>query len=131
MMRTKTWLTVTAAVVAMSLASPAPSHASGDREAAEGSGRARPNKHYVTYPRYVQNYQVDPYAYRFSPRGYYPYYAAGYWASSRDVTARKRLHLRSWNGSPPKYYKSWGYPRRWQHQDWHDENHGFHHFWQW
>ena len=67
----------------------------------------------------------DPYAYRYEPRGYYPYYNSDYWRPAREV--RRRRGIKS-----PKYYPAWGYKKRtWQHRKWHQRNHGRHRRWHW
>jgi len=61
---------------------------------------------------------VDPYSYRYQPRGYYPYYNSGYWRPRHLV--RKRRYYRR-----PTYYKAWGDNRRYHnHRRWHRRNHG-------
>lgn len=98
-----------------------------------GWGRARAVHHWVYRPRYVHVIHEDPYSYRYSPRGYYPYYNSGYWASAGYIKARNRLHYNVWNREPPRfrYYKSWGYPKPWNHHAWHKAHHGRHHRWHW
>lgn len=67
----------------------------------------------------------DPYAYRYEPRGYYPYYKSRYWRPAHKV--RRRAGIKA-----PKYYPGWGYySRRWRHREWHARHHGGHPFWQW
>ncbi len=129
-MRLKHFLAAAIASLALVFISAAPSAAFGSRSDDHG-GKARHIDHHVYYPRYVHHYKVDPYAYRYSPRGYYPYYGSKYWAPAAYVKARKRAHLNSWNSKPPRYYKSWGYPRTWNHSKWHKEHHGRHHRWHW
>lgn len=75
--------------------------------------------HRVYRPRYRDVYiDEDPYAYRYEPRGYYPYYNSGYWVPTYVI--RKRRYLRR-----PPYYKAWGENRRgYKHRDWHDRHHG-------
>lgn len=85
-------------------------------------GGARVVTHRVYRPRYVHvyrhRYQGDPYAYRYEPRGYYPYYNSHYWKPPHLL--RKRRYLRQ-----PPYYKAWGYPKRgYRHREWHNRNHG-------
>jgi hypothetical protein len=89
--------------------------------------------HHVYYPRYVHHFKVDPYAWRYSPRGYYPYYGSHYWAPSKYVKWRNREHLNHWITQPPhfRYYQSWGYPRKWHHRKWHAKHHGYHRRWHW
>ncbi len=72
-----------------------------------------------------QHHGGDPYAYRFEPRGYYPYYGSHYWRPARKV--RKRAGIKA-----PKYYPAWGYKKRhWRHREWHRRHHGGHPRWQW
>jgi hypothetical protein len=62
----------------------------------------------------------DPHAYRYEPRGYYPYYNSGYWKSAREMRLRKRRHY-----NHPPYYAAWGYPDPYyHHRAWHAYNHG-------
>jgi hypothetical protein len=78
-------------------------------------------------------FKVDPYAYQYSPRGYYPYYGSAYWSPTAYVRQRDRLHYNVWNTQPPRYayYPSWGYPRAWNNRAWHEEHHGRHRPWHW
>ncbi|KUO55864.1 MAG: hypothetical protein APF80_13840 [Alphaproteobacteria bacterium BRH_c36] len=82
--------------------------------------------HRVYRPRYRDVYIYgDPYAYRYMPRGYYPYYNSGYWVPSHVI--RKRRYLR-----PPPYYKAWGENRRgYRHRQWHYRHHGGHRHGHW
>ena len=85
---------------------------------------------YKPAPKYV--FDPDPYAYQYEPRGYYPYYAAGYWRPTAYVKARERVHYNVWNTQPPvySYYRSWGYPLKyWPHKAWHDAYFGRHRPW--
>lgn len=67
----------------------------------------------------------DPYAYRYEPRGYYPYYKSDYWRPGPLV--RKRRGFKT-----PRYYPAWGYyHRRYRHRRWHERHHGGHPFWYW
>lgn len=78
--------------------------------------------------------EVDPYAYQYEPRGYYPYYRSDYWRPADYVRHRARQHYNVWNTQPPyfQYYKSWGYPvRHWHHKEWHAWAHGRHRPWHW
>ncbi len=69
----------------------------------------------------------DPFAYRYEPRGYYPYYASRYWVPRREMRYRYR-----YNYALPEYYPAWGYPsRNWDHTRWHSEHHGRHRPWHW
>ncbi len=114
----------------MVVAGPQESQAGGWRDRApEGWGRSREIRHYVYRPRYRHVYrfraETDPYAYRYEPRGYYPYYNSGYWRPAHVI--RKRRYLRR-----PPYYKAWGENRRrYRHREWHYRHHGRHHRGHW
>lgn len=45
----------------------------------------------------------DPYAWYYSPRGYYGYYGSAYWAPTAVVRAKHHARYR--------YAPAWGYPR--------------------
>jgi len=101
-------------------------------------GESRVIHHHVYYPHYrhVYHYYADPYAYRYEPRGYYPYYNSGYWIASRELRARyayRRAHAYPYYQDHKfKYYAAWGYPKkRWNHVKWHDKHHGRHHIGHW
>lgn len=85
-------------------------------------------KHHVYYPRYHHVHKFypapDPYGYRPEPRGYYPYYNAGYWRPSHGRPYRPRYEF-------PSYYKAWGSTKHWHHKQWHNANHGRHYPWHW
>ena len=94
-------------------------------ESPEGWGRERTVRHWVYHPRYHHVYHshgaTDPYAYRYEPRGYYPYYNSGQWRP-RGHVGLKRAHFKH-----PKYHKAWSANRRsYQHYRWHAEHHGRH-----
>jgi hypothetical protein len=131
-MKLKSVLAAAFALIGLAILSPEPASADGTRKPHVGV-KTHHIKHRVYYPRYVHHYKVDPYAWRYSPRGYYPYYGSHYWAPAKYVKWRNREHLRHWNTQPPRfrYYQSWGYPKRWHHHKWHARNHGFHHRWHW
>lgn len=124
-MRMKAVLAALIVAFAAVLASPQAADAGGlfrDR-APSGWGTERTVRHYVYAPRYRHTYRVhagtDRYAYRYEPRGYYPYYNSGYWRPRHLVQKRNR-HLKQ-----PPYYKGWGDNRRhYKHRQWHKENHG-------
>jgi hypothetical protein len=131
-MRFKTMIAMVAAVLALGLASPRSAEAFGWHRAAEpsGWGRMRTIRHWVYHPRHHHVYHThvatDPYAYRYEPRGYYPYYNSGYWRPAHEMR-KKRPHY-----ALPKYYKAWGYPRKnYRHVEWHLKHHGRHrrHHW--
>ncbi len=126
-------LLATLAVVLVALGFTGAAEAFGDRHKPAGWGHTRHITHHIYYPRYTHHYKVDPYAYQYSPRGYYPYYGSRYWANAKFLKHRNRAHLNHWNTQPPRfrYYKSWGYPRKWHNRKWHHKHHGFHHRWHW
>ncbi len=71
-------------------------------------------------------FDVDPYVYRYSPRGYYPYYNSAYWSPPKYVRARNVAHYYKWIQERPPYFKSWGHPREdWDNAAWHAEHHGY------
>ena len=87
-----------------------------------GWGRLRTVRHWVYYPRYEHTYLkhsvTDPYAYRYVPRGYYPYYNSAYW---------QRPHVKRFRGKLPHYYAAWGAPKRnYRHVEWHQRHYGGH-----
>jgi hypothetical protein len=89
-------------------------------------GNDRTVVHYGYYPRYRHVFvrerygYGDPYAYRYEPRGYYPYYNSGYWKPAHVLRARGRRHY-----VHPPYYAAWGYPdRHYHHRAWHAYHHG-------
>jgi hypothetical protein len=64
---------------------------------------------------------TDPYAYRYEPRGYYPYYNSGYWKPAHVMRKRKRPYY-----VHPPYFPAWGYPDRYyRHRAWHAYHHGY------
>jgi len=76
------------------------------------------------HQRYV--FDADPYAYRYSPRGYYPYYNSGYWSSAGYVRARNLEHYYNWIDIRPPYFEAWGHPRKdWNNREWHARHHGY------
>ncbi|MBS0243103.1 MAG: hypothetical protein JSS20_13065 [Proteobacteria bacterium] len=83
------------------------------------------------YKPYGHYWRIDPYAWRYSPRGYYPYYGSEYWTDARFIKWRNRQHLNNWNGKRPHYYKSWGYPKPWNNRAWHEAHDGRVAPWHW
>jgi hypothetical protein len=86
------------------------------------------------YSRYRDVREPDPYAYRYAPRGYYPWYSSPYWVPARIVRIRKHLHYYHWAHQPPRfrYYPAWGYPSKtWRHYEWHRRHHGRHRLHHW
>ncbi|MEQ1717706.1 MAG: hypothetical protein ABL907_17300 [Hyphomicrobium sp.] len=88
-----------------------------------GWGHMRTIRHWVYYPRYNHVYLrhgvTDPHAYRYVPRGYYPYYNSNYWRPAYKVR-RNHHHL-------PPYYAAWGAPKRgYRHVEWHRRHYGGH-----
>lgn len=131
-MRLKAVFTTALALAGLFLATAVPVAADGMKEKSEARGKVR-HPHHNYYARHVHHYKVDPYAWYYSPRGYYPYYNAGYWGPASYIKWRNRAHLNVWNTQPPhyRYYKAWGYPRDWHNRHWHHKEHGRHHFWHW
>ncbi|MGL4397366.1 MAG: hypothetical protein ACRCS9_12555 [Hyphomicrobium sp.] len=86
-------------------------------------GHVKTVRHWVYTPRYRHVYlshaATDRYAYRYEPRGYYPYYNSNYWRPAHRVR-RAHHHL-------PPYYQAWGSPRRhYRHVEWHYRRYGGH-----
>ncbi len=118
-MRFKTILAACAALACIGVADPKPAAAFGERDRPDGWNTVRPIRHWVYYPRYAHNYYVDPYAYQYSPRSYYPYKSSNYWQPAGAVRKRNHQHYNHWNVQAPryKYYPSWGYSKHWnQHE---------------
>jgi hypothetical protein len=66
---------------------------------------------------------VDPYAYYYDPRPYYPHYNSRYWRPA-IVLLRRRACCRPVLVYPP-YYQAWGYPYRYTyHRAWQHRRHG-------
>lgn len=79
----------------------------------------------VWLPRYHFG-DPDPFAYRYCPRGYYPYYNSGQWRSRYHVS-KNRAHFQH-----PRYYPGWGANRRhYRHYRWHADHHGRHQHHHW
>ena len=77
-----------------------------------GYGRTQNVRHWRYTPRYSHIYRVDyvdPYAYRYVPRRYYPYYNSGQWRPLAEVRQRRKNR---YNLVHPPYYQAWGYPNR-------------------
>ena len=113
------------AMLAVGLLSPtgASAFVDGDRPIAP-RGWAGPQtvRHWVYYPRYRNFYytngQTDPFAYRYEPHGYYPYYNSGYWKPRSQVPLH-RAHF-----AAPKYYGGWGRNKKhWSQAKWNAEHH--------
>ncbi|MDX2287933.1 MAG: hypothetical protein NW217_03830 [Hyphomicrobiaceae bacterium] len=123
-MRSLRFVAVTTVLLALIVAIASPAEAGWRRHHAPvGWGHERVVTHHVYYPRYRHVYHVhaytDPYAYRYEPRGYYPYYNSGYWRPAHEVS-RKRYRY-----ALPPYYKAWGAKKRgYRHRAWHAEHHG-------
>lgn len=125
-MRLRSLLATLAVLVAAALTSLSPAEA-GWHRSAEPDGWSHPRvvRHWVYYPRYAHVYlthsDTDPYAYRYEPRGYYPYYNSGYWVPA-CAYCRPR-----YNYQLPKYYKAWGGTKpSYNHYEWHYRHHGGH-----
>jgi hypothetical protein len=129
-MRLKSLLALAVAIASLGTVA-APQSASAthwDRpDRPSGWGHVRTVRHWVYYPRhhhvYLHHRHTDPYAYRYSPRGYYPYYNSGYWGPPR---------IKRFRGHTPPYYAAWGAPRRgYRHVEWHHRHHGGHRHGHW
>lgn len=131
-MRPKTVSAAALALVGLVFALSAPAAADGVKEKPEAKAKAYyGHRHHAPTAYY---FKEDPYAWRYSPRGYYPYYNSGYWGSASYMKWRNREHLNVWNQQPPyfRYYKAWGYPRKnWDQHAWHARHHGRHYRWHW
>lgn len=137
-MRLRKFLAIAGAALGLTVVAAAPASAFGwwphsYVHAPAGWGEVRPVRHWVYYPRYQHIYHVDPYAYRYSPRGYYPWYGSNYWAPADVIRKRSHLRYHHWNAAPPRYryHPAWSHPGRWHHEAWHRRNHGYHHRWHW
>jgi hypothetical protein len=53
-------------------------------------------------------YRYDPRSWYYKQRGYYPYYASGYWVPRAEMRYRYRYQ---YYGPKYRYYPAWGYPR--------------------
>ena len=105
----RSWVLTLAALLAVGFTSPA----DAGRRHHRGWGDVQTVRHYRYTPRYnhvyvTRNGAFDPYAYRFRPRGYYPYYNSGYWVPAAELRYR-RACCRPYAALPP-YYRAWGYP---------------------
>ncbi len=109
-MRFKKLSALATAVLALGLAAPMPAKAS--------------DRHLIGH-RYTIHSQHDPYAYRYKPNGYYPYYNSGYWRPRHLVKRRRGFRI-------PRYHQAWGATKRgYKHRRWHNEHHGRHRRWDW
>lgn len=82
---------------------------------------------HVHYSAYAHVYAIDPYAYSYHPRGYYPYYGSHYWVQAPWVRARDHALYNHIIVAPTRYDygPSWGYPKTWCHKA--CRYHGHHH----
>jgi hypothetical protein len=131
-MRLKTVFALAAAVLALGLAAPKPAEASGWHRKGEHSGCERHRTvrgcAYQSRHRHVYHRRSveDRYAYRYEPRGYYPYYNSGYWKPAR-MMRKARPHYRL-----PKYHAAWGHTKcEYRHGMWHNKHHGRHRHHHW
>jgi hypothetical protein len=109
---------VFAAVLISGAMAPQPAHAIflwyDEDSRGAGLGPSSAAQYRVRAPRYyyrLHSYE-DPFAYRYEPRGYYPYYGAGYWRPAH--TQRRRY---DYEARPPHYHPAWGYGPRRCHSD--------------
>ena len=96
-MRRTSIMAVAAAIVAVWVATSGAAGAAGADHSAGDRVRA------VTYAAD----RGDPYAYRYEPRGYYPYYGSPYWRPAREML----LYRDRYHHELPRYYPAWGYPQ--------------------
>lgn len=122
MRRYKLWAGM-AAIAAFGLIAAEPSQADGYRawKQYEPAYRPAPSRKVV-----AGYFVTDPYAYRYEPRGYYPYYDSGYW---RPYCGSK-LNCVPAPYQPP-YWKAWGYPKPWLNRSFHRVYHGRIYPWHW
>lgn len=131
-MRSRVLLAAAGLWLALGLVSASTAEAGCWRNCApRGWGHERTVVHYGYYPRYhhvyANHYATDPYAYRYEPRGYYPYYNSGYWRPAHEMRARGH-----YIPEQPAYYAAWGYPdRAYSHHRWHARHHGRHRHHHW
>ncbi len=124
-MRSRSLWAALMACLALSLAGSQPASAGG--EYTVWKGRDYRPAYYPVRPRPVSVYFItDPYAYRYEPRGYYPYYDAGYW---RPLCGRNINCVKAVFQSP--YWKAWGYPKPWLNRHYHRVYHGRIRPWHW
>ena len=124
-MRLKSLLVAVFGLISLGLVSAEPAAAfHWDRpDQPAGWDRMRTIRHWVYRPHYnhvyLTHFETDPYAYRYVPRGYYPYYNSMYWRPAGSIhRAKSRL---------PPYYQSWGAPKRgYHHVEWHRRHYGGH-----
>ena len=121
-----------AVILAAGLITAQPSHA-GDRgyRAWDRGNDYRPAYYPVrrahrTRPVVSGYFVTDHYAYRYEPRGYYPYYDAGYW---RPHCGSKLSCVPRRYQSP--YWQAWGYPKPWLNRSFHRVYHGRIYPWHW
>lgn len=128
-MRSRFLMALAAALMATGLAATAAEAGCWRHCPPAGWGRVQTVTHHGYYPRYRHVYRVqyatDPYAYRYEPRGYYPYYNSGYWRPAHELRYRAR-----YIPAPPPYYAAWGYPNRHYSHAWRrrHEAHRRHHW---
>lgn len=81
----------------------------------------------VHYSAYANVYAIDPYAYSYQPRGYYPAYGSQYWVPAPWVHARNHALYNHVIVAPTRYdyAPSWGYPVKWHRH--HAKRHHHHH----
>lgn len=130
MVRIKSIFAALAALLALVVAVPEQASAGFGHHHRDGWGTKRVVRHFVYYPHYHHHYAThsvtDPYAYRYEPRGYYPYYNSQYWVPARCYKrCFKRYKL-------PPYYQAWGSRKRgYHHAKWHKRHHKGHRRYHW
>jgi hypothetical protein len=98
--------------VSMTLSAPASAWGWDPTRAPEQPLHERVINHTIYKPHYRHVYHIapqgDPYAYRYAPRAYYPYYASGYWVPADHMRNRYRYQ---YHGPKYRYQPSWGAKR--------------------
>jgi hypothetical protein len=104
----RSWVLTLAALFAAAVLTPAVSPAEAHRWH-RASGDAQIVRYHRDYSRHrVPYYAADPYAYRYRPVGYYPYYNSRYWVPT-PVLRYRQACCRPY-AALPSYYRAWGYP---------------------
>ena len=84
----------------------------------------------IHYSAYANVYAIDPYAYSYQPRAYYPSYGSQYWVPAPWVRARNHALYNHVVVAPTRYdyAPSWGYPVTRHKAKWRHHHHrGYHH----
>src|SRR5258706_4002837 len=104
--RAWSWAAAAAMLPVMAISAAAPAFA-------DGVERPKQRRHYAAAPAERAPYaprgrgiaaemRIDPYLYTYEPRGYYPYYNAGYWKPNCGAVCKPYYEQ-------PPYWQAWGY----------------------